>query len=535
MTRTILVTFLVLASEAIATTFYISPQGADSRSGASESDAWATFTHALPQLNPGDTLMLANGRYEALTTGLLNADCSSGIKRGTATEPILVRASSERQAWLVSDGSTSALRSFGCAFWHFEGLRVSSGDARSPSNWYPVSIESSEGIELRRLLVTHSNRFVNSHLIDVLKSQSILIEESEFYWFSRAAVSFSFVDGGVIRRSYANSRGYTDIDGGYGCCDSSRGDVGFEIWNAASSVYIDNSVSEGQVRGFEVSSFDGISKVQISGSISLGDFEGARVLTTAMSSVAASSIAFEQFLAARPREAGLAFHSTKEGRCTHCSILGGVPGLQVGLAADRATGTTGTDYSTSITDTLVTNVSGGPGMSVTEQSQWDAVSVNAFNTHGGFAPWPGNYSGANEIDPMLGSCTAYIPKTSSMHGRGSDGGDIGANVLYRYQNGVQTCESLWDRTTGTFPCGAVIAGVNDISDSSCTNVHLRLNVGTTECPLPVEDDRCRSEPDGGLGGTASRYTIGCACSSATDGLWLGAGLLFLRHWRRRLT
>jgi hypothetical protein len=67
---------------------------------------------------------------------------------------------------------------------------------------------------------------------------------------------------------------------------------------------------------------------------------------------------------------------------------------------------------------------------------------------------------------------------------GKDRADIGANVLYRYQDGVLTNIPLWDPSTGKFPCGRVIAGLNDIQESSCFDVHQRLNVNTNGCPFP---------------------------------------------------
>jgi hypothetical protein len=43
---------------------------------------------------------------------------------------------------------------------------------------------------------------------------------------------------------------------------------------------------------------------------------------------------------------------------------------------------------------------------------------------------------------------------------------------------------LWDPTTGQFPCGATVAGLND-GEASCKTVHTRLHVGTADCPVPV--------------------------------------------------
>jgi hypothetical protein len=86
-------------------------------------------------------------------------------------------------------------------------------------------------------------------------------------------------------------------------------------------------------------------------------------------------------------------------------------------------------------------------------------------------------------------CITYVPEGSNMKNAG-DGGDIGANIIYRYENGTLTTIKLWDRSTGQFPCGATIAGLNDdangstLSTQACINVHKRLNVGVNGCPIP---------------------------------------------------
>jgi hypothetical protein len=61
---------------------------------------------------------------------------------------------------------------------------------------------------------------------------------------------------------------------------------------------------------------------------------------------------------------------------------------------------------------------------------------------------------------------------------------VGANVVFRYVEGVLTEEPLWRASTGAFPCGAIVAGVNDDPSQSCSGVHERLHVGTAGCALP---------------------------------------------------
>lgn len=91
---------------------------------------------------------------------------------------------------------------------------------------------------------------------------------------------------------------------------------------------------------------------------------------------------------------------------------------------------------------------------------------------------------AHDIGRGSDQCIVFVPEKSPMHGLGLDGQDIGANILYRYENGVLTEEPLWDPETGAFPCGVPVAKVNDDSSPSCSSVHERLNVNVNGCELP---------------------------------------------------
>jgi len=116
---------------------------------------------------------------------------------------------------------------------------------------------------------------------------------------------------------------------------------------------------------------------------------------------------------------------------------------------------------------------------------WKVASANSFNNPTNYDPGDsGNYTNKRSQDAGLGACKVWIPTTSPMHGAGEGGADIGANVLYRYQDGQLTQAPLWDPSSGRFPCGAVVSGVNDNEGDSCIGVHKRLNVNTNGCGFP---------------------------------------------------
>jgi hypothetical protein len=80
---------------------------------------------------------------------------------------------------------------------------------------------------------------------------------------------------------------------------------------------------------------------------------------------------------------------------------------------------------------------------------------------------------------------AYLGQSSPLRGAAGVDGDVGANVVFRSVNGLLTTEPLWDPATGAFPCGAIVAGINDDPSQSCSGVHARFRVGSAGCPLPA--------------------------------------------------
>src|SRR5262245_5473973 len=88
----------ILSTNANAATYYISPTGSNSNGGASLSAPWKTFSFAIPQLRPGDTLILLNGTYTTANSGLPEIHCgasSHNASNGTASQPITIKAQNE--------------------------------------------------------------------------------------------------------------------------------------------------------------------------------------------------------------------------------------------------------------------------------------------------------------------------------------------------------------------------------------------------------------------------------------------------------
>jgi hypothetical protein len=139
-------------------------------------------------------------------------------------------------------------------------------------------------------------------------------------------------------------------------------------------------------------------------------------------------------------------------------------------------------------------------------TQWSAAHSNAFGNQSG------EYAADEPIDDDAGlvrhslaepvgdigfaidQCAVFVPAGSTMKGRGEAGADVGANVLYRYEDGEITTVPLWDPESGSFPCGAIVPGINDDPAHACVGVHQRLNVGVNGCALPDEYGEAAAAP-----------------------------------------
>ena len=486
----ILLSFTGLASEAHSNTYYLSPSGSDSKAGTSAAP-WKTFSFAIPKLKAGDTLILKDGTYTRSNSGLPKINGGTNANNGTKNNPITLKAQNERKALIAGDGLSNAVDVKNVSFWNFEGLRVKSAQNQSATgtNGNVIKVWDSTNLQFRRLLLTHNNRWLNTHLLALIRCEHVLVEESEFYYYHRHAIDVGKTNNSVFRRLYGNSRGHANLSGGFRSGWPNHGEVLVTIYPGSNNI-VENSISEGNSMVVDIQATSASVNNKFLGLISLNDDMGATLRARGTGSgKMAHDTQFENFLVVNPKNHGLYARGTKNTKVTNASLIGG----KIGFIADWQYGREGDGvYSAFLTNVLAMNTSSS-GVRTIDHDNWLYKYINFFNNNLDFNS--DKYIRDDKaLEPKMGTCKVFIPKNSPLKGKGEGGADIGANILYRYEKGKLTDQPLWDPRTGEFPHGALVRGVNDIPGSSLFDVHKRLNVNANGCTLP-ENYGEEGEPD----------------------------------------
>lgn len=504
-----------------APTYYMSPDGSDRNDGTSPETAWQTFAHAIPQLRPGDVLGLMDGTYRIDTTGMLDVDCGNGgfAWNGLENEPITVRAVNERKPIIASDGQHAAVHIRRCRNWNVLGLtatgadkRFEEGDTHRIGRSYSgdvVGVHHAKNIALKRMLASHSNRLgvnSNNHIYTIAHSSHVIVEESEAYEHHRHAFMAWQTEFVTFRRNYVNPRKHYEYEH-FPADRRDWSDEGIAYYRGSWGI-AENNIIEGHNVGYHAHGGDTYalnpagSWNQFLGNIGLDNKHASRVdarKTPFPEAKPAIGNVFRDFLVVGLNGGmGLWYSSATDGFATNVTVYGGTG---TGFQADSRDEPPCEEVAayggcTHHLENALVFENGGYGIRNVRQDEWLVEYSNAYdNEQGDFEPNDelgddrGNLRHSMSVPPTKmglgeGECIVYVPEDSNMKGAGKDGADIGANILYRYQNGELTQQPLWNAEMGAFPHGALVEGMNDRPGNSLFDVHQRLNVNTNGCRLP---------------------------------------------------
>jgi hypothetical protein len=393
---------------------------------------------------------------------------------GTAAAPIVIAAAEERRALISTHGKGPGLSIRNCSNVRMDGLVIQGADADlgASAPMFPlVEVLSCHQVALTKLLVSTTNRYVAAQAMLVDTSDDVLLEDGELYSFHQFGLHILQGARITVRRWYVNSRGYADLPGGVVTNNPGRGDYG--IASTTKDVTYENCISEGNDVGL-LESGDGTQRLL--GSVSLSDRIGLQAQL-------GSDHVHENVAVLGASTWGVYVIGVNSYSARGATIIGAPRALvSDSMTSDAAAPLT-------FTNTLMLLGSGQIGTEFLSTPRWVIEYTNLYPDTYPPSGDGGVLRNSLAVDAVgIGAganrCLVYVPSGSNMKGAGKDGGDIGADVIHRYQDGVLTSTPLWDPTTGAFPCGAIVAGINDTPGISCFDVHQRLRVNGSGCPLP---------------------------------------------------
>lgn len=471
-------------------TLYISPTGDDGSDGT-RSAPFRTFSVALSRLTPGATLVLLSGDYGgSAATGYLRIDCESEsiacagapCPSGRPGMPITIRAEDERGAAIRMEagesGSNVLLRE--CDSYLLDGLSVVGMD-NAGSN--VIAVYGSTNITFRNGLAALNNRAANTHLLAINDSTDILVEDSEFYDFHRYGITSWRSRRVTARRNYFNPRGRSDIAGGYVSGASDTGDSAITCHHSEGCLF-ENNISIGannniDVRASQVNP-DGeggegnsariLGNVFVGGSYGLVGSSSCSNMPdcTSIDERVLSDMRIENNVLLGPSGNGILVRGAERLVIRNNSVFG------AGIRVDRQSSNASLLCSADIFNNLVQEEEFG--IVAVEQS---ALNVDGNNTFPGIVSADGAVDNT-EVDPEMGACRHRVPDASPVNGSGRDGEDIGARIVLRSVDGSLSAEPLWN-ADGSFPCGAIVPGINDGATNTCTTFRA-LGIGAM-CPV----------------------------------------------------
>lgn len=491
----------LLASSVSATNYYISPSGSNSNNGLSTSAPFLTFSYALNAARAwcGDTLALIDGVYgDGTSTGKIYVNgvaCTIG-------DELTITAVNQRKAKIVDSGAGEAVRINNSAHIIIDGLYATSTDNPSVTTdrGRPFDITSSHHVIIRNTVAKQPNRYANTPLYGATSSQDILMEDVEGYIFHRHCTSGVRSERVVVRRAYCNARGGM-IPGGFNPGGIAIGTAAHVmVMYPCKDCILENSISDGTTTPSSLNGQDATfagsvltSNNKVLGSICYKCNAGNGMHVTSRTSTGTNyapqnslirDVAFPDFHAGG---AAIKCQDCINATIDHVHVLAGSPAGARGVwAFDSATGGTAADNSITITNTLIAGLS-QQGFLITGYNTWSGDRIISTGNGTNYSPsLPSNWTNAQTASHNMGTCKVWVPEGAAGKGAGSGGSDIGANILYRYVDGVLTDVPLWDTRTGEFPHGdADLDGTNRVDGESIHDVHLRLNVNTNGCIFPT--------------------------------------------------
>lgn len=414
--------------------YYVAPNGSD-QNGGSENAPWGTFSYALKTLRPGDTLTLKNGTYNQT----LNITVS-----GTETAPITIRAENDGGAIIDGQGVQIPFNIFGSSQTPYHDIIVE-GIRCQNSKESVVAINYVDRVTLKRVSAYGAGSG-NYHVFDIYKSTHLLLEDIIASGSGR--VMYDVLDSQYVTLRRCWGRWVSHSGGGgpnyivqiYGSDDciveNLVGTVASGITDVVGGIAVwcnTNNVSANRNKIFGNVLYGGFLSWAYCCSSAIHRIEGNRFINNVSIN---NQYGFFQRADADMRASNLtivgnisqafALQETSDPKDADFEIKGDVRN-SIFLSGDIGFNIVNSSHLTSFTNAYNGLYQlGRPYIGIASQGLGEIAVDPGFNTS--------KYSKGGYL---------FVPDESPLKNSGEVGTPMGAEVLYRYQNGALTSEPLW--------------------------------------------------------------------------------------------
>jgi hypothetical protein len=440
--------------------------------------------------------VLMNGTFgDGTSTGKVDVDrliCTLGNE-------LTITAQNQRKAKISDSGGGKAIWIRSSAYIIIDGLYARSMDNSSFTTsevGLPIQVRSSNHVTVRNGVFRNPNRYANNAATGAYFSSQVLFEDNEVYVFHRHCFTAWQSSEIVVRRQYCNPRGGR-IAGGFNARAGLGGADSVLSMYPCKDCILENAIADGTTNAMYLNEMNATfgGNILMSGSKILGSIcykcnYGNGIYINGRNEAGLNHAPQNITI----RDVAMVDHGTTANgiRCSDCinvvidhlSVFGTGAGTNGIVADDTAVGSTPTTNSITITNTL--GVGFATGFKVTGYNTWGGNMIFAPGNTKPFSPaLPSYWTNTSTTASGMGTCKVWVPADAAVKSAGTGGSDVGANILYRYVNGLLTKTPLWHPTTGEFPHGATdLDGTNAVAGESLFDFHTRINVNREGCPFP---------------------------------------------------
>jgi hypothetical protein len=440
---------LITSGQAVAATYYISPNGSNQNSGtASCSNAWLTFSYAQSRMSAGDTLYLCDGTYTTSNSGMLVAK-----KSGQSGKYITFAALNEGSAIIDCRNTCNdhAIHSNNYDWLKFIGMRAKNADGgHSVVKVGP----GSNNVILQRITAHDTENGNNTHVISV-EGNTVLLEDCAGWGVGRnMLLIYEPATNVTVRRFFAQLKRHDGTGGGMACT---------QIYGAKNTIMENfictvndnfSSPNYGQTNGISIwdNNQNSTDNNAVYGSIvydiaKVDRWGRSKDFNVTSKSDQISGNSFTDCVSIGDNYGGNEY-SLKFGlgdsdlEVTNCTFIGAE---KDGIQVESPYSISATDNLT-VQNTIVMNAS-SCGYNEVDPPNSFTHSYNNYYNNGSHMCNESQSATEKNKNPNFDTATygygAYLMRPSALHGLGKNGVDIGAEVLYRYKNGNLTNVPLW--------------------------------------------------------------------------------------------